>query len=529
MKRIWKINDWQIAIALALICLVVVLSVFLPVLNSDDDFFLMYQLAGGFGEAPTNQLHFDHVIHPWIGFILSGLFKANPNFNWYTGFLILCQFLSWVLISKALLFLFQRRSGIFVFLMLFVFAGVNGLQALNMTSTTWLLSIASMVYLICFRGSIVFCFFLLFLAGSIRLQIPIIVVTLFLPLQWIKDQQFPRKVLIFLTGLVVIFFMLNLAQKKYYIANIPGWKAAEDKRQAVFYGFNRPKDLEKNDSLFFYNKMEKAFYDRVFLYDEQFPSTERLAQISKARARVRDLSQKEDVEELYWTWAAWRLYLLYLLVMVLIAWQNNKLIPLIRRSWLPFSGLIAFYIFLFMFYKFTEAFFMGILLMMAFQFVLLWPGAKSNFKRLFYLPFLFLLPMAWSISRDLRADKVNREEFQKFSCAAKELAKDDAHLFIATGDALPLNYFKYNALPKDYQLGNLIYKERVLTRNYLLVLKKFGVKENLLLDLHSTALKFVGPEFPELLIQAGKNGDSLRFSQPDSVFKCLEVRTILMK
>lgn len=172
---------------------------------------------------------------------------------------------------------------------------------------------------------------------------------------------------------------------------------------------------------------------------------------------------------------------------------------------------------------------MGILLMMAFQFVLLWPVANSSFKKIFYLPFLFLLPMAWSISRDLRVDKVNREEFQKFSCAAKELANDGAHLFIATGDALPLNYFKYNSLPKDYPLSNFIYKERVLTRNYLHVLKKFGVKENLLMDLHSTALKFVGPDFPELLMQAGKNGDSFRFSVPDTVFKCLEVRSILVK
>lgn len=72
------------AISLGVLFFGVSLCFFLPVLNSDDDVFLMYQLSGGFGEPPGNLLHFDHVIHPWLGFLLSRLFVLDPQVNWYS-------------------------------------------------------------------------------------------------------------------------------------------------------------------------------------------------------------------------------------------------------------------------------------------------------------------------------------------------------------------------------------------------------------------------------------------------------------
>ena len=501
----------------------------MPVVNSDDDLFLMYQLAGGFGERPTNLLHFDHAIHPWLGYILSGLFARFPHFNWYTWFFILCQFFSWTLIGRVLLSSFKKKTGVFVFFLLFVLAGVNGLQSLNMTSTSWLLSISAMAFLFYFPDALIRCFILLLLAGSIRLQIPLIVVTLFIPIQWVNKKRLPWKPVFFLAGFASILFLLNLGQKRYYEKNIPGWDKAESRRQDLFYSFNRPKDLEKDQSLIFQDNIEKAFFERVFLYDEHIPSDDQLAKIARAGTRIRDLTQQEDIDELYWTWAAWRHYLLYLGIMALIVWQQKKLILLLRRSWLPISGMIAFYIFLFLFFKLTAAFFMGILLMMALQFILLWPSGKSGSARISYMPLLFLLPMAWSISRSWQVDKVNRKEYRQFACAARELAADRSHLFIATGDVLPLNYFKFNALPGDFPLDNFIYKERVLTRCYLPAFKKYGLTENLFQNLHSPILKFAGPYFPELIMKAFKTGDSIQFSEPDKAFKCIEVRSVLVK
>ncbi len=529
MNKTWKINDWQIAIGLALFCLLTSLVFFLPVINSDDDFFLMYQLGGGFGEAPSNLLHFDHVIHPWLGYILSRLFINIRGVNWYTWFFISCQFISWILIGRLLLLSFKRITAILVFVLLFVLAGINSLQSLNMTSTTWLLSIAAMSWMVCQPRAFIFCFLILLLAGSIRMQIPLIVGTLFLPLQWVKAKRLPWKPILFLAALTGILFLLNWVQKKQYAKNIPGWETAESRRQDLFYAFNRPRNLEKADSLIFINAIEKQVYDRVFFYDEGFPSKQRLAQISRASVRMRDLSQNDDFGALHWTWVAWRLYLLYFLIAVLLAWRLNGIKDWLKNIWLPLLGIIGFYAFLFIFLKFTEAFFMGIILMMAIQMTLLWPHKNSPEKNDWLTGLLFLLPMAWSLSRDISIDKQNHEGYRQFSCGAKEIAGEKQHLFISTGEGIPVKYFKYNELPAAFSLENYVFKERVLTESFSNSFKKYGITGSLFQDLTNPSLIFTGPAFPQLTDWANKNGYSIYFSAPDNSYGCLEARRILVK
>ena len=132
-----------------------------------------------------------------------------------------------------------------------------------------------MVYLIVFPGSYLSVILLLLLAASIRLQIPLLTVALFIPIQWVMGGKFTWRPLVFL-GLQLLFcFLLNLVQKRYYTSNIPGWEKAEGRRQDLFYAINRPRDKEKNDSLIYASRVEKAFYQRLFLYADSFPSGER--------------------------------------------------------------------------------------------------------------------------------------------------------------------------------------------------------------------------------------------------------------
>ena len=520
-------KDWLIAMALAFICLAGTIIFFHPVLNSDDDVFLMYKLAGGYGDTPTNLLHYDHILHPWLGYILSTLFTWLPHLNWYSWFFIGCQFFSWILIGRSLLFLLERPKAIGVFLLLFLLGGINGLQSLNMTSTTWMLSLAVSVYLVCFPKAILFCFVLLLISGSIRLQVPLMVLALFIPLQWIKGSVARWKPLFFLVAVSASFFLLNYTQKKYYEQHIPGWKAEERMKQDLFYAFNRPKNFEKPDSLIFQDSTEKAFYNRLFLYDDSFPSPNRIKNISRSITRIRDLSQKEDKEELYWTWVAWRLYLLYALVAILLAWKQAVLLSWLKRVWLPVLSILLFYIFLFVFLKFTDAFFIGIILMIALQLVLLWPkqpGAPASV----YLPaILFLLPLTWSLNRDIQNDKHYRAASLQFKCGVEELKLHKQQLFIATGDALPVNFFPFNEVPADHSLENYVYKERLLTRSYFNSFRKYGLTGNLKMEITAPVLRFAGPYFPELLNWAG--ADSLVFSATDSSFHCLEIRKLLVK
>jgi len=510
---------------LVAICFFFSFLFFIPVINSDDDVFLMYQLAGGFGELPDNLLHYDHILHPWLGAILAALFRWQPNFNWYTGFFILCQYISWVMIARVLLHLFNRRSGLAVFFLLFLLAGVNGLQSLNLTSTTWVFSISIVISWIYFPRFVIIYFFLLLIAGSIRLQIPLIVTGLFISVQWNLKKISWWKSLFPLLAICISFFLLNLVQKKYYSKNIHEWDKSESLRQDLFYAFNRPKDMDKPDSLIFQNATEKAFYERLFLFDEHFPGRKRLAEISRASVRRRDLSQKDDLGALYWTWVAWRLYLLYIMIAIILALHQRVLFKWVKKIWFPLSGSIAFYFFLFLFFKFTDAFFMGLILIMAVQMVLFWP---VSFQKKSLIPaFLFLLPIAWSLNRDIHIDRQNREYNRILKCGLRELAASKQYLFIATGDAIPIKYFRAIDLPAKNSLENFIYKERLLTRSYFNSLRKYGLSGNFKKGITAPVLRFAGPYFPELLNWAG--ADSLVFSATDSSFHCLEIRKLLVK
>ena len=55
-----------------------------PIYNSGDDVFLLYTLSGGFGQPPTELLHYQYGMHPYLGLLLKNLFIQYPGFNWYS-------------------------------------------------------------------------------------------------------------------------------------------------------------------------------------------------------------------------------------------------------------------------------------------------------------------------------------------------------------------------------------------------------------------------------------------------------------
>ena len=70
-------NKWVAAFCIVFLSFLMVNVFLFPLFNSGDDVFLMYTLAGGYGETPTNLLHYNHVWHPILGWVVKTLFEAS--------------------------------------------------------------------------------------------------------------------------------------------------------------------------------------------------------------------------------------------------------------------------------------------------------------------------------------------------------------------------------------------------------------------------------------------------------------------
>ena len=87
-----------VSLLINLVLFSIIVAVGFPIFNSGDDVYLMYLLGGGFGQPPTELLHYNHIMHPYMGLMIKNLFQQFPGFNWYTALLYLFHFISCVIV-----------------------------------------------------------------------------------------------------------------------------------------------------------------------------------------------------------------------------------------------------------------------------------------------------------------------------------------------------------------------------------------------------------------------------------------------
>src|ERR1700709_146898 len=92
-----------ISVLINLVLFSLVLAFSFPIFNSGDDVYLLYLSCGGFGETPTELLHYHYGMHPYIGWLLKNLFTRWPDFNWYTAMLYLFHFVACAVLLMQLL------------------------------------------------------------------------------------------------------------------------------------------------------------------------------------------------------------------------------------------------------------------------------------------------------------------------------------------------------------------------------------------------------------------------------------------
>ena len=507
-------------------------SITTPLLNSGDDAFMMYTLAGGFGEAPTNLLHYNHLWHPWLGSLVSNLFSVMPGVNWYSIALLVYHWLGLTAVFYVMLRTVKLSSAILLFLTLFTFIEARLLLSLNLTGAALVAGVGA-VFLVTHlvkqqritNWLTVFAVLLLLLAGLLRLHVIVLVILLFLPLLFFRfsKMQIVQVVTIFLLS-GAILFGLNKLQEQYYIKHIPGWRKQEAFRQGLFYAYNRP--IKENiPGSVFKDSTEQELFFSAFLYDSVKFAPERVTEISKNITRERWLDEKEDRLGLYWFFFELRIYLLLFIVFAGLLVINKQLKQL--RYWvLPVLAVLFIYACLFVFLKTTATIHLGLLFILWIQFsatiqgdTTFFPGKKNS---AFLISGILLLLLAWMFVRLYKENIANKSRQQRFRCVMNEMNQQKDKLFIATDDSFPLGYFYIWDVPEQYPVTNLLYKDRLLTHTYLQTLNRYGIKDLNKALAEDKRILLLGGKLPSL----EKVIIGSKLSERNPAFKCMEVRRL---
>jgi hypothetical protein len=506
-----------------------------PLLNSGDDTYMLYTLSGGYGEPPTNLLHYNHIWHLWLGGIVSKLFQLAPAINWYTIILLLfhlagCSAILYVLLKKA-----KPLTAIFFFLLLFVFIEARHLLSLSFTGTAFVLATGAMsllVYLLQqstrLGGTVLFALVLLLLAGMLRLQIVWLVIALFAS---VVITVFNRQQIIRWGLLVAVLFVslwgLNKLHEQYYTRHIDGWKEQEKFRQALFYGYNRQLVNNTGNSVFT-DSAEAQLFFAGFLYDSVRFNTEKINKISRGITRSRSFTSKEDLKGLYWFFIELRVYIALFAVLIFVLMYQRRY-RIIQKWFLSFLAFLAIHAYLFIYLKVTLPIHYGLLSFLLIALVLQFKKEQDFFtsikKLSIPLIILFVLLFGWMGKRLVTENEDNKNKYQRFLCATTELGMNTDKLFIATDDAFPLNYFYIWNTPKEYPAANLLYKDRLITHTYLQTLKRFRITNLQEALLNNKKVFLLGTALPAL----EKSAEPAQLSPPFPVFRCMEVRQLNKK
>jgi hypothetical protein len=444
-----------------------------PVFNSGDDVYLMYLLGGGFGQEPTELLHYNYLLHPYFGLVLKSLFQQFPNFNWYSAGLYLFHFIS----CTILLWQWMQSNKLAVALLSFavVFFAIEARFLLQPTFTNTALITATGGMLLLYDAlkhyklsKLLLGSMLVLAACMFRIHMLIPVAIISLPF-FLTPTTNLRRVLIALTGVAALAIILIVLQQQYYKQHIPGWQAEEDYRKVVIHHYNIPKKYLINwlDSA----QLPAYLVEKGMLWDKEFLTGKNITAATKITKVSSALQHPDFGQKVYWLLMENRLSLL-----IFAAFLFYRL-PLMNRR--PKIAAISSAVLLFglcagllLFRKLPPYVIPGCLFVW-----LAFAGATgvSQTKRNWLFAILGVLLLAWSIARVYKLNNWNLQQHQQFACAYQTVSNSPNKLFIVADDSFPMDFFHVWHTPHRYVLTNLLYKDHFLNNTYQPAYKKFRI------------------------------------------------------
>lgn len=394
-----------------------VLAFSFPIFNSGDDVYLLYLLGGGFGQAPTELLHYHYGMHPYVGLVLKNLFVQWPGFNWYAALLYLFHFVACVVLLM--------RCNKFIFLLIFFCIEARFLLQPTFTNTALVTAMAGALLL--HDKKIPLGYILLVAASLLRLHMLIPVIVIAAPF------MFNKKAAMHLAIIAVIVTGFVLLQQQYYTQHIPGWKQEETYRQTIINYYNKPK------------KLIDPFIESGILFNRQLPQP--------------TVAVQQHNQSLYWLLMENRVALLLMLLVLTYA---------SRRARVAAALLLAMCAYLFLFRKLPPYIVPGcIMVWLAF--------AVDNERRGCGFTIISIALLCWSVIRLNKLNEWNRQQYERWSCAYKMVSAQPGKLFVVTDDQFPMDFFHVWNTPHQYPMPNLLYKDHFLNNTYQPIYKKFNI------------------------------------------------------
>ncbi len=501
-----------------------------PLLNSSDNAFCLYLMGGGFGNAPTELIYYNHLLHPLITIPVKELFLLNANINWYSVVLILFHFLACSVIFNRILKLKPLHTGIIIYTLFFCIFEAHFLLSLTFTSTSLILTISAIIILLTSGENkrlnfkhILISAVLLVSASLFRIYTILPVVGIALPLFvfFLKKKDIITVCLSF-TAVIVIICINSYTQREYYKHKIPNWSNEEQYRQILYGFFNDENAYHGLDSTW---EIEEKLLKDALIIDTNFLSTEKLLQMQKESQR--NSSQNIFNSERFsfkWFVINNRIFIGYFIFLMLFGGILNR--KYIFASIISFACLILGIVFLYLFAKLPDYIFLSGLTLLSLLISSI--GFNSPRKGLLLYANIagMVFFMVWGIVRIYKENLKNLNNHLHFRQAATEVANYPDKLFFVTDYTFPSDYISVFDVPQKYPLTNVVLGWHYSYSYSLQMLKKFGIND--IKDLpQSQNVLLWGKPVKELLDYFSKTAKlKLQYSPPLPQFKYGEVRKL---
>ncbi|HYE53959.1 MAG TPA: hypothetical protein VD996_03920, partial [Chitinophagaceae bacterium] len=504
-----------------------IVSVFCyPIYNSGDDAYLSYLSGGGFGQAPTELLHYHYGLHPYIGLLLKKLAVWMPGINWYSALLYIFHFTAATVILTQLLKRNSLRIALAWYALLFCTTEVLFLLQPTFTNAALVTAIAGSILV--YRSIHLSGWLLIILAAMLRLHmlIPALFIATPFFLSIITRKNMLRLLIDAAAVAMLITAFLSL-QERYYQKYIPGWQQEEQYRQTIIGHVNTPRRSPA------YLPQQQRFTAELLqngnYWDKQLLSPAVINHLT-ATMKLQGAWQQEDFKgRVYWLLVDNRLLFLAL---AFLLWWRFPLLP--RRERLAtISAVLAFILFtslLLLFFKLPGYIVpAGVLELAAFAGIL--PAAQSNTSRLrkWLLMVAGALILSWAMVRIYKLNRWNIQHNKQWKCAYQLISSDSSKLFVVADDRFPLDYFHVWNVPAQFKLPNLLYKDHFLNNTHGPIFQRFGIrstremadKENVFFtgEQSESVLRFFGSGTNNVLYAPTTGRDCIQRWQIKSLFR----------
>jgi hypothetical protein len=525
-----KRTTWLLAAVINLVIFLVFSLLSHPVYNSLEDMYVVYRLAGGYGDPPTELLDFNLGLHPYLNWIIKSLFTIYDGLNWYTLFLF---FAHYIFCTIILAYLMQRKPSVFNYVtylaLLFIFEGYFLLFP-DFTGASMTLTAAGILLLLTrawhddlrLRHYIAAVLLLLF-ASFFRIVPMFILPGIALPFIILTVSPALRvKLLAALAAAAMLILLFNFIHTSYYKSRQPGWANQESYRQKMIRFFNNAAALERPlPGEKWYEEsgliMAGAILDTSFLTGQELDRmySELKAKRTATRTLSGDWQKSRDWRK--WFFINNRLFLaLAIFILVVYGYRRKIRLPAFLSCVLLLMGLA----YLFYAHKIEPYILVSSLSLICFA-VFLFPENNSipHNKRWQYVVLVLSLAfLAWGLLRAVKTTGRNKSATAEFQKQYAELAAHSDFLFVHINGFAIRKMYAWDP-PARYPLPNFLQAERFSGHNFRTTLSRFQIEDVKSL-LFSPKVLFWGkppdglkPYFEKI---AGK---PLQFSAPLKEFK----------